>query len=131
MAVTIDTFLNSFPQFASATFIQEEIDNVTIETNGYCGFPTVALQDHAIKLHVAHNLTTKTRRSAVDPTGVSGGAVKKLRSREDEIEYHYRTTSSGNELDSTEFGQRLLEMCERLYSGGLQVQFSYLAYVGS
>lgn len=111
MAVTINAFLRSFPEFLSgdAQRILEYLEQVEIEAC-YDTFQSQAVTDLAIKLHVAHLLAIFDQSSSDFSQG--GQKVKKLKTKHDEIQFQ------GSEedvfgFDKTRYGTRLLQLIER------------------
>jgi hypothetical protein len=105
MPISVDIFLDTFPEFASVDFlkIEETVNSVPIETCGYSGIESEPVRDRALLLHIAHLLEVYRQAS----TGMSDGRqVKKYKSNRDEIEYQDKSEG----LNSTIYGSRLQEL---------------------
>ena len=124
MAVTLDSFLEKYPSFLDLDplLVENELASVLIETCGYIGFKTPEESDLGVELHLAHNLTAFIRSGSGAVTGSQAGgqSIKKLKSRQDEIEYHGQSGGSNNlfNLNSTYFGSRLQRLIDNNYCGG-------------
>lgn len=101
--LNLNLFLDKFPEFAELDplKVEETLEQVKIETDGYDGLQSAYRQDHAIALHTAHCL--KCYQIATSTPG--GGRVAKIKTKHDEIQY--QAALSLYDLDSSSYGQRL------------------------
>ncbi len=114
MAVTVDTFLDTFPELASVDFlkIEETVNSVPIETCGYNGIESEQIRDRALLLHIAHLLELYRQVNS----GMSNGRqIKKYKSNRDEIEYQ-QPLGARNDFSSTIYGTRLLELLKSQFT---------------
>lgn len=97
-----------FPQFShiDPALIESAIADVEIETNFYAGLGSLALQQQALLLHLAHNLTLIQWAVEGKP-----GVVKAVRSNNDSMEF--AVNNAGYGLESTAYGVRLCALLRR------------------
>jgi hypothetical protein len=112
-------FIELFPEFEDRIdedIVTKYINNILIETNGYCGIETEAIRDYAVALHVAF-LLQKDYPS--DPlTGL--GVIKRMKNFNDEVEFAPSTLDTTG-FDVNSYGQRLKRLLAANYMGGMYV----------
>lgn len=102
-------FISSFPHFSAQdqATVEQAIAQTLIEVSEYEGLGNSALQEQALMLHVAHNLTLNEWAAE----GKSG-PVKSLSSNNDKIEFAV-SPYAGSSLESTNYGMRLQALLRR------------------
>lgn len=107
--LTYSHFIQSCPQFKSQeqATVEQAIAQTLIEVSNYEGLADPALQQQALMLHVAHNLT-------LNEWAVEGksGPVKSLSSNNDKVEFAVNPYT-GLGLESTNYGVRLQALLRR------------------
>ena len=115
--LTVDTFLDTFSEFANSDFtaIEQLLNQIVIDTDGYCGLNTEAKQNYALSLHLAHLASIRAKEDKFKDC--SGGlALKKIESENDILEFHNTADRFG--FGNSEYGVRLEAFLERQYCGG-------------
>lgn len=107
--LTYSQFISGFSQFSAQdqATVEQAIAQTLIEVSEYEGLGDSALQQQALMLHVAHNLTL----SGWAAEGKSG-PVKSLSSNNDKIEFAVNPYA-GLGLESTNYGARLQALLRR------------------
>lgn len=110
------SFLTAFPAFSSKTTeeLSLSISQAYIETDGYIGL-SEDKRDLAVSLYAAHLLKLEELQALRD---AGKGAVKKVKSKNDEIEFAVANSASEFELSTTSYGKRLERLIETDYCGG-------------
>lgn len=119
MAVTVDSFYifvdGTELDNADPIRIENLITQLGIETNNYCGFPTEALQDNALSLHVAHYLEVERQDSLTEGSS-KGLPLKKIESYNEKTEWQIQNGDRYS-WDKTTYGERLQRLI-RIYRNG-------------
>ena len=112
ITLTLQEFLISFPAFSStdANLMLQTIDQVLIETDGYNNLSKESISKLAVKLHVAHLLELSNRLTS--QYAVGGQSVKKLKTKNDEIEFNV-AQGSLYDFATTSYGQRLEALLDK------------------
>lgn len=102
-------FIAQFPEFSDRdpATVDQAIAAVLVETNGYEGLGSIPLQQQALMLHVAHNLTAAGWAMEGKP-----GPIKSVRSNNDSMEFAVNPYA-GFGLESTSYGTRLTALLRR------------------
>ena len=102
-------FVAFFPEFSSLSqsTVENAIAQTEAEVNYYEGLHDPALQQQAVMLHTAHNLTL----SGWAAEG-KAGPVKSLASNNDKIDFAVNP-DVGLSMDSTQYGVRLQNLLRR------------------
>ncbi len=108
-------FIDYFPELSSTdeAIVSNAIRNVLLENNGYIGIEQEPVREYAIALHAAHYITVDARVLSGNP-----GVMKRVKSRNDEIEYAIASNQSGYDLGSTIYGIRLERLINSNYLSG-------------
>lgn len=107
----------SFPDFSDTTVfsvqrVTNEIDQVILLNSNYSGILNTSVQDLAITYHVAHNLTIEYRTNDI---AAKGQALKKLKTKHDEIEFQTESGESAYDFSNTLWGQKLQNLLNSQY----------------
>lgn len=112
--MTYEEFIAKFPAFEllDQVIVESMIEQVTLEHNSFAGLP-IEVQPQAIALASAHYLVVEQKVGGADATG----DVKRIKSRNDEIEYA-KANSSPNDWALTSYGIRLQRLLTNFYCIG-------------
>jgi hypothetical protein len=118
--MTYTEFITKFPAFESLdqSLVEQMIEQIGLEYNGFIGFPE-NVQPQALGLAVAHYLQLENNVGGVS----ARGDVKRLKSRNDEVEFGSGNNSniSPNDWSLTSYGARLQRLFTNYYCGGWAV----------